>query len=202
MLVAREIENKAFAKVCWKKKLYYGEIESRTDRFTAWAWSSWREWRSSWITVKLNAWVGYETFLGLANHNSFRVFSWHISSQFALVLAYYFTTLTIINWICVDLIKLQTECVATVVVARKWKWMTFWKPLGWIGRISPRNIIKVKSAIWTLKKEKKILKKKSSLICLCVIQSKICLKTNKACKYDICRFLLNGKKVSYDWRKW
>lgn len=35
MLVAREIENKAFAKVCWEKKLYYGEIESRTDRFTA-----------------------------------------------------------------------------------------------------------------------------------------------------------------------
>lgn len=106
----------SFCKSLLKKKLYYGEIESRTDRFTAWAWSSWGEWRSSWITVKLNAWVGYETFLGLANHNSFRVFSWHISSQFALVLAYYFTTLTIIKWICVDLIKLQTECMATVVM--------------------------------------------------------------------------------------
>ena len=106
----------SFCKSFLKKKLYYGEIESRTDRFTAWAWSSWGECRSSWITVKLNAWVGYETFLGLANHNSFRVFSWHISSEFALVLAYYFTTLTIINWICVDLIKLQTECVPTVVI--------------------------------------------------------------------------------------
>ena len=49
-----------------------------------------------------------------------------------------------------------------------------------------------------IKKRKKNTKKKSSLICLCVIQSKICLKTNKACKYVICRFLLNGKKVSYD----
>ena len=111
-----KLKTKLLQKFVGKKKLYYGEIESRTDRFTAWAWSSWREWRSSWITVKLNAWVGYETFLGLANHNSFRVFSWHISSQFALVLAYYFTTLIIIKWICVDLIKLQTECVATVVM--------------------------------------------------------------------------------------
>ena len=90
LLVAREIENKAFAKVCWQKKLYYEKIESRTDWCTPWAWSSCGEWRSSWITAELSEWVGYETFLGLTNHNSFRFFSWHFSSEFALVLAFYF----------------------------------------------------------------------------------------------------------------
>ena len=47
MLVAREIENKAFAKVCWKKNCIMGKLKVELTDLQLELWSSWGEWRSS-----------------------------------------------------------------------------------------------------------------------------------------------------------